>query len=73
MKYAAKNKIEDPFTLSAIYYLIGDYKNAHVWEQKTVDQRSPSAYLLNVSKLYDPKYFNSPEHQEVLKRMGFVK
>ncbi|MEO7177122.1 MAG: adenylate/guanylate cyclase domain-containing protein [Sediminibacterium sp.] len=73
MKYAAANKIQDPFTLSSIYYQMGDYKNAQVWEQKTVDQRSPSAYLLNVSILYDPKYFNSPEHQQVLKRMGFVK
>ena len=73
VKYAAENKVEDPFTLSSIYYLKGDFKNANVWEQKTVNERSPSAYLLNVSVLYDAKYFNSQAHQQVLKRMGFVK
>ena len=73
MKYADENKLEDPFTLSAIYYLMGDYKKANEWEEKTVDQRSPSAYLLNVPVLYDKKYFESPEHQQVLKKMGFVK
>ncbi len=72
LKYAAENKIEDPFTLSSIYYLTGDYKKANTWEKKAVDERSPSAYLLNISILYDKKYFESPEHQQVLKKMGFV-
>ena len=72
LKYASENKVEDPFTLSAIYYLKGDYKKANEWEQKTVDERSPSAYLLNVPLVYDKKYFESPEHQQVLKKMGFA-
>ena len=72
LKYAAENKVEDPFTLSAIYYLMGDYKKANTWEKKAVDERSPSAYLLNISILYDKKYFESTEHQQVLKKMGFV-
>jgi serine/threonine-protein kinase len=73
LRYAAENKVEDPFTLFSIYYLIGDYKKANIWEQKAVDERSPSAYLMNLPILYDKKYFESPEHQQVLKNMGFVK
>lgn len=73
LKYASENKVEDPFTLSAIYYLMNDYKKANTWEEKTVDERSPSAYLLNVPILYDKNYFDSPEHQQVLRKMGFVK
>jgi len=73
LKYATENKVEDPFTLSSIYYLMGDYKKANIWEQKAVDERSPSAYLLNLPILYDKKYFESSEHQQVLKEMGFAK
>ncbi|MEO5946320.1 MAG: adenylate/guanylate cyclase domain-containing protein [Chitinophagaceae bacterium] len=72
LKYASENKVKDPFTLAAIYLAKGDYKNAYIWEQKTVDERSPSAYLLNIPLFYEKKYFESPEHQQILRRMGFV-
>ncbi|MEO7922327.1 MAG: adenylate/guanylate cyclase domain-containing protein [Chitinophagaceae bacterium] len=70
LKYASENKVKDPFTLSVIYGLAGDFKNAIKWEEKTVEERSPSAYLLNIPLLYDKKYFESEEHQQVLKKMG---
>ena len=73
MSYASENTIRDHYTMSGIYYLTGDDKNAYLWGEKAVDQRSPSAYLLNVAVIYDSTYFNSPEHQQILKRMGFVK
>ena len=73
LKYSSTNKIEDPWDLSYIYYLRGDYQKANEWEEKAIAERSPNAYLLNISIFYDKKYFESPEHQQILKKMGFVK
>ena len=73
LKYASANKIEDPWDLSYIHYLQGDYQKANEWEEKAIAERSPDAYLLNITIFYDKKYFESPEHQQVLKKMGFVK
>ena len=73
MKYASENTLEDPWDLSYIYYLKGDYQKAYEWEEKSIATRSFGAYLLNIRIFYDKKYFNSPEHQKILKKMGFVK
>ena len=73
LKYAATNKIEDPWNLSYIYYLRGDYQKANEWEEKAITQRSPNAYLLNIAIFYDKKYFEGAAHQQILKKMGFVK
>jgi len=73
LKYAAENTVKDPFTLSYIYYLKGDNKRANEWEVKTMEGRSPSAYLMSLAKLYDQEYFESDAHQQILKKMGFVK
>jgi len=72
-KYASTNKIEDPWDMSYIYYLKGDYKNANEWEEKAIAERSPDAYLLNIAIFYDKKYFEGPAHQQILRKMGFVK
>ena len=73
LKYAAENTVKDPFTLSFIYYLKGDYKKANEWEEKTMEGRFPSAYLMSLAKIYDQEYFQSEAHQRILKKMGFVK
>jgi class 3 adenylate cyclase/TolB-like protein/outer membrane protein assembly factor BamD (BamD/ComL family) len=73
LKYATTNKVEDPWDLSYIYYLKGDQQKANEWEEKSVAQRSPNAYLMNINIMYDKKYFESKPHQQVLKKMGFVK
>ena len=73
LKYAATNKIEDPATLAYIYYLRGDYQKANEWEEKAVAERSPNAYLLNINIMYDKKYFEGAAHQQILKKMGFIK
>ena len=72
LKYASTNKVEDPWDLSYIYYLLGDYKKANEWEEKAIAERSPDAYLLNISIIYEKKYFESVAHQQILKKMGFV-
>ncbi|MFI5185729.1 MAG: adenylate/guanylate cyclase domain-containing protein [Chitinophagales bacterium] len=72
-KYAATNKIEDPWDLSYIYYLRGDYQKANEWEEKALAERSSDAYLLNITIFYDKKYFEGATHQQILKEMGFVK
>ncbi len=59
--------------MAAIYCLKGDYQKANEWEEKAVAERSPGAYLLNIPILYDKKYFESVAHQQILKKMGFVK
>jgi len=71
-KYAATNKVEDPWDLSYIYYLKRDYQNANVWEEKAIAERSPDAYLLNITIFYDKTYFKGEAHQKILKKMGFV-
>jgi len=73
LKYAAENTVKDPFTLSYIYYLKGDNKKAIEWEVKTMEGRFPSAYLMSLEKLYGKEYFESEAHQQILKKMGFVK
>jgi len=73
LDYAAKNKVEDPWDLSYIYYLRNDFQKANEWEEKAVEQKSPDAYLMNVLIIYDKKYFESAAHQQVLKKMGFAK
>ena len=72
-KYSSTNKIEDPWDLSYIYYLRGDYQKANEWEEKAIAERSPDAYLLNITIFYDKKYFEGAAHQQILKKMGFVK
>jgi class 3 adenylate cyclase/TolB-like protein/Tfp pilus assembly protein PilF len=72
-KYASTNKIEDPWDLSYIYYLKGDYQKANEWEKKAITERSSDAYLLNITIFYDKKYFEGTAHQQILKKMGFVK
>jgi len=73
LKYAAENTLKDPFTLSFIYYLKGDNKKANEWEEKTMEGKFPSAYLMSLAKIYDEEYFQSEAHQRILKKMGFVK
>ncbi|MEP7323930.1 MAG: adenylate/guanylate cyclase domain-containing protein [Saprospiraceae bacterium] len=72
-KYTSENKVEDPWDLSFMYYLKGDYQKANEWEEKAVEERSSDAYLMNLPLFYDKKYFESPEHQQILRKMGFVK
>lgn len=73
LKYAAENTVQDPFTLSYIYYLKGDHKKANEWEEKTMEGRFPSAYLMSIAFIYDKEYFGGEAHQQILKKMGFVK
>ena len=73
LKYATENTLEDSWDLSYIYYLKGDYQKAIEWEEKAITERSSDAYLLNLPIFYDKKYFESPGHQQVLRKMGFVK
>ena len=73
LKYATTNKVEDPWDLSYIYYLKGDRQKANEWEEKAIAERSPDAYLMNIRIMYDKKYFETPAHQQILKKMGFVK
>jgi class 3 adenylate cyclase/TolB-like protein/Flp pilus assembly protein TadD len=73
LKYAGENTVKDPFTLSYIYYLKGDNKKANEWEEKTMEGKFPSAYLMSIAKIYDKEYFQSEAHQNILKKMGFVK
>ena len=42
-------------------------------EEKAIAERSPNAYLLNITIFYDKKYFEGAAHQRILKKMGFVK
>jgi TolB-like protein len=71
LKYASKSTVKDPYALSAIYYSMEDFNKAIEWEEKSVEVKSPSAYLLNIPLFYDKEYFHGKGHQSVLKKMGF--
>jgi adenylate cyclase len=73
LAYARENTIEDPFNLALMYYSTGDYKNTIAWEEKTVEGRYPSAYLMNIPLFYSDEFFNGPEHQALLRKMGLGK
>ena len=73
LKYAAENTLEDPWNLSFIYYLNGDFQKAIEWEQKTVELKSPSAYLMYLPIFYSKEFFQGDAHQAILRKMGFVK
>jgi TolB-like protein/lipoprotein NlpI len=69
--YAEKNTVKDPFTLSLVYYLKDDFSKAIEWERKAMEGKSSNAYLMNIALFYDKKFFESTEHQQILKQMGF--
>ena len=75
LDYASKNTVKDPYTLSCIYRFKHDYVKALEWEEKTLQQRSPSAYILAVPFHYtgDEDFYKSEGHQKILRQMGAIK
>lgn len=71
LKYVSENTPEDPYTVAFLYYLKEDFEKTIEWEEKTLDLRSPSAYLMNLPLFYDKEFFQSEEHQSILSKMGF--
>jgi tetratricopeptide (TPR) repeat protein len=75
LDYASKNTVKDPYALSCIYRIKGDYPKALEWEEKTVQQRSPSTYILAVPFHYIgyEDFYKSEGHQKILRKMGAIK
>ena len=75
LDYASKNTVKDPYALSCIYRFKHDYVKALEWEEKTLQQRSPSAYILAVPFHYtgDEDFYKSEGHQKILRQMGAIK
>ena len=73
LNYASQNTVRDPFTLSFIYYLNGNFEKAIEWEWKAVEQKSSNAYNFYIRLIYDKAFFDSPEHQQIINTMGFQK
>ncbi len=74
LDYASKNTVKDPYALSCVYRMKQDYKKALEWEEKTVQQRSPSAYILAMPFQYMgyEDFYKSEGHQKILRQMGAV-
>jgi tetratricopeptide (TPR) repeat protein len=66
LKYVSENTLEDPWNLSYVYYINGDYQKALEWEQKAIDEKSLLAYQLNLPLFYHDSFFESPEHQQII-------
>ncbi len=75
LDYASKNTVKDPYALSCVYRMKKDYSKALKWEEKTVQQRSPSGYLLALPFNYTgyQDFYKSEGHLKILKQMGAVK
>ncbi len=75
LDYASKNTVKDPYTLSCVYRMKKDYTKALEWEEKTVQQRSPSGYILALPFNYTgyEDFYRSEGHQKILRQMGVVK
>ena len=72
MTYASENTLEDPWNMSYMYYMQGDYEKSIEWEEKVIEGRFPLAYQLNLQLFYHSDYFNSAGHQQILRKMGFL-
>ncbi len=55
--------------------MMQDYPKALEWEEKTLEQRSPSAYVLALPFHYigDEDFYQSEGHQNILRKMGAIK
>ncbi len=75
LEYASKNTVKDPYALSCVYRIKRDYPKALEWEEKTVQQRSSSAYILAVPFQYMgyEDFYKSEGHQKILRKMGAIK
>lgn len=75
LDYSSKNTVKDPFTLSCIYLYKHDYVKALEWEEKTVKERSPSAYVLALPIAYAgfEDFYKSEGHQRIIRQMGAIK
>lgn len=75
LDYASKNTVKDPFTLSCVYRFKKNYPKALEWEEKTLQQHSPSAYVLALPLHYtgDEDFYKSEGHQKILQKMGAIK
>jgi class 3 adenylate cyclase/TolB-like protein len=75
LNYAAKNTVKDPYSLSCVYRIKHDYVKALEWEEKTLEQRSPTAYILAVPFHYIgyEDFYKSEGHQNILRKMGAIK
>jgi class 3 adenylate cyclase/TolB-like protein len=73
--YASKNTVKDPYALSCVYRMKHDYAKALEWEEKTLQQRSPSAYVLALPFHYMgyEDFYKSEGHQKILRQMGAIK
>ncbi len=72
LDYASRNTVKDPFALSCVYRFKKDYPKALEWEEKTLQQRSPSAYILALPFQYMgyEDFYKSQGHQKILRQMG---
>jgi hypothetical protein len=72
LDYASKNTVKDPYALSCVYRFKNDYPKALEWEEKTLQQRSPSAYILALPFQYMgyENFYKSEGHQKILRQMG---
>ena len=75
LEYASKNTVKDPYTLSCVYRLKRDYVKALEWEQKTLEQHSPSAYILALPFHYagNEDFYRGEGHQKILRQLGAIK
>jgi tetratricopeptide (TPR) repeat protein len=71
LQHVDENGYKDPYAVSCIYLQNDDFDKAFEWEERAVQERSPSAYLFNFSLFFPDDYFNDPRHQATLKEMGF--
>ena len=75
LNYASKNTVKDPYALSCVYRMKHDYVKTLEWEEKTLQQRSPTAYILAVPFQYMgyEDFYKSEGHQKILRKMGAIK
>jgi tetratricopeptide (TPR) repeat protein len=73
IEHKDNNGIKDPFTMAAIYHFSGQDEKALIWYEKSIDEKSPSTYQMNIEVLFTPEFYNSKDFQRLLKKVGFDK
>lgn len=71
IEHKNKNGIKDPFTMAAVYNMSGQYEEALIWYERSIDEKSPSTYQMNLEVLFTPEFYSSNAFQKLLKKVGF--
>ncbi|MDX1470202.1 MAG: hypothetical protein R3213_01795 [Flavobacteriaceae bacterium] len=71
LERVTEDNYEDPFTLYYVYYNLGEYEKALEWANRSIDEKAPSTYLMNIELFVTQEFLEDERFKEVRRRMNF--